>query len=483
MGKNKIGIIIGREFSIRVKKKSFILSTILTPLLFAGLMVVPALMAMYSDNDIIQNIKVVDESGIVMPYLENTDNIRFEQIKDKTVDQLKEEIEKEEYTAVIGISKLDSSNNLSITSYSMRQLNIDLLSTIKKEVRQAVEDYKLKAYNIPNLDKVLEDVKSEVKMSTYTLDKNTGEAKESKVEIYMAIGYVASFMIYMFIFMFGSMVMRSVIEEKSTRIVEVIVSSVKPFQLMMGKIIGVAAVALTQFFIWILLTFVIVAGVTYAVGADSVKATVAQKVEQTQAAAQVQTGGSTANSDDMATKIAQYSGDPDKTIVEERAEAKVAEVASASDDESFNSVINSLKQINYASIIICFVVYFILGYLLYASMFAAVGSAVDNETDTQQLILPITIPLIIGLFIMINTFQHPDNSLSFWGSIIPFTSPMVMMARISYGVPTWQLILSVGLLVGTFIVFAFISGKIYRIGILMYGKKATWKDIFKWLRR
>lgn len=483
MGKNKIGIIIGREFSIRVKKKSFILSTILTPLLFAGLMVVPALMAMYSDNDTIQNIKVVDESGIVMPYLENTDNIRFEQIKDKTVDQLKEEIEKEEYTAVIGISKLDSSNNLSITSYSMRQLNIDLLSTIKKEVRQAVEDYKLKAYNIPNLDKVLEDVKSEVKMSTYTLDKNTGEAKESKVEIYMAIGYVASFMIYMFIFMFGSMVMRSVIEEKSTRIVEVIVSSVKPFQLMMGKIIGVAAVALTQFFIWILLTFVIVAGVTYAVGADSVKATVAQKVEQTQAAAQVQTGGSTANSDDMATKIAQYSGDPDKTIVEERAEAKVAEVASASDDESFNSVINSLKQINYASIIICFVVYFILGYLLYASMFAAVGSAVDNETDTQQLILPITIPLIIGLFIMINTFQHPDNSLSFWGSIIPFTSPMVMMARISYGVPTWQLILSVGLLVGTFIVFAFISGKIYRIGILMYGKKATWKDIFKWLRR
>ena len=365
----------------------------------------------------------------------------------------------------------------------MRQLNIDLLSTIKKEVRQAVEDYKLKAYNIPNLDKVLEDVKSEVKMSTYTLDKNSGEAKESKVEIYMAIGYVASFMIYMFIFMFGSMVMRSVIEEKSTRIVEVIVSSVKPFQLMMGKIIGVAAVALTQFFIWILLTFVIVAGVTYAVGADSVKATVAQKVEQTQAAAQVQTGGSTANSDDMATKIAQYSGDPDKTIVEERAEAKVAEVASASDDESFNSVINSLKQINYASIIICFVVYFILGYLLYASMFAAVGSAVDNETDTQQLILPITIPLIIGLFIMINTFQHPDNSLSFWGSIIPFTSPMVMMARISYGVPTWQLILSVGLLVGTFIVFAFISGKIYRIGILMYGKKATWKDIFKWLRR
>ena len=197
----------------------------------------------------------------------------------------------------------------------------------------------------------------------------------------------------------------------------------------------------------------------------------------------MQTGGSTANSDDMATKIAQYSGDPDKTIVEERAEAKVAEVASASDDESFNSVINSLKQINYASIIICFVVYFILGYLLYASMFAAVGSAVDNETDTQQLILPITIPLIIGLFIMINTFQHPDNSLSFWGSIIPFTSPMVMMARISYGVPTWQLILSVGLLVGTFIVFAFISGKIYRIGILMYGKKATWKDIFKWLRR
>lgn len=474
MGNNKIGIIIGREFSIRVKKKSFILTTILTPLLFAGLMIVPTLIAVYSNDDAVQHIKVVDESGIVMPYLENSETINFEEVKGKTIDQLKNDFDNQNATAVVGISKLDTLNNVTVVSYSTKQLNIDIISDIKKNVRQAVEDYKLKAYNIPNLDKVLEDVKSDIKMNTYTLDKKTGEAKESKVEIFMAIGYVASFMIYMFIFMFGSMVMRSVIEEKSTRIVEVIISSVKPFQLMMGKILGVAAVALTQFFIWIILTFVIVAGVTYAIGTDSVKNKVGQQVETVQMNPGM-------NGNEATTKIAENIAGADKTVAEEKAEAKIAEANK--DNESFGSVINSLKQVDYVSIICCFVVYFVLGYLLYASMFAAVGSAVDNETDTQQLILPITIPLIIGLFIMINTFQHPDNSLSFWGSIIPFTSPMVMMARISYGVPGWQLALSTGLLAVTFIVFAFISGKVYRIGILMYGKKATWKDIFKWLRR
>jgi ABC-2 type transport system permease protein len=237
------------------------------------------------------------------------------------------------------------------------------------------------------------------------------------------------------------MVMRSVIEEKTTRIIEVLVSSVKPFQIMMGKILGVASVALTQFFIWIVFTLAIVTVAGSALGLND--------AAQTMAAAQ-----------------------PDIPV--EQIAAAVQE-----DDGGF---IQALKDVNYVQIIGCFIIYFVLGYLLYSSMFAAVGAAVDNEADTQQLILPITMPLIIGLFLMMHTFQYPDSSLSFWGSVIPFTSPMVMMARIAYGVPAWELALSIGVLVLTFVVMAYLSGKIYRVGILMYGKKPGWKEIWKWLK-
>ncbi len=440
MGKSKISIIIAREFAIRVKKKSFIFTTLLTPLLFAALMVVPSLLAVYSGNDQGQKVAVVDNSGIVMPYMESDNEVTFTEVTDATVEELKKDFDSLDYYAVVGISQLDSSKNVSVVTYSKKQMSMDLQGRISRNVETAVEEFKLKGYGIPQLEQIMADVDSDVKVKTYTLG-DQGEEKVSKVEILMVIGYIASFLIYMFIFMFGSMVMRSVIEEKTTRIIEVIVSSVKPFQIMMGKILGVASVALTQFVIWIVFTLAIVTVAGSALGLNDVAGTAA-----------------------MASP-----------------EIPVEQITAAMESEG-DGILQALKEVNYMQIIGCFIIYFVLGYLLYSSMFAAVGAAVDNEADTQQLILPITMPLIIGLFLMMHTFQYPDSTLSFWGSMIPFTSPMVMMARIAYGVPGWELALSIGLMVVTFVGMAYLSGKIYRVGILMYGKKPGWKEIWKWLK-
>lgn len=440
MGKSKISIIIAKEFTTRVKKKSFILTTLLTPLLFAALMIIPSLIAIYSGAEEGLKVKVVDNSGVVMPYMVSDEEIIFEQEKTKSIEELKREFDNLDIFAVVGISALDSTNNVAVETYSKKQINVELKNRIRRDVEEAVSEYKLKQYDIPNLEDIMKDLDAEVKLNTYVLDEQ-GEGKVSQVEIFMVIGYICSFMIYMFIFLFGNMVMRSVIDEKSNRIIEVIVSSVKPFQILMGKILGVASVAITQFLIWIVFTLLIVTVVGSAIGLD------------------------------QATSMA--SSVPSDIPMEEIQQTVESEGA---------GFIQALKEINYAAIIGCFIIYFILGYLLYSSMFAAVGAAVDNEADTQQLILPITMPLIIGLFLMLHTFQYPDSALSFWGSIIPFTSPMVMMARIAYGVPTWELLLSIGLLVVTFVFMAYLSGKIYKIGILMYGKKPGWKELYKWLK-
>ena len=423
-----------------MKKKSFILTTLLTPILFAALMVVPGLIATYSEEEVARKIAVVDNSGVVMPYMQSDSQVEFCQVIGVTVDDLKADFDKNDYYAVVGISAMDQSKNVSVVTYSKKQLNMDLKGRVAGYVEEAVEQYKLQGYGIPQLDQIMADIESDIKVNTYTLD-DSGQEKVSKVEIFMVIGYIASFLIYMFIFMFGSMVMRSVIEEKTTRIIEVIVSSVKPFQIMMGKIIGVASVALTQFLIWIVFTLLIVTVAGQALGLNE--------------AAQ--------------------------TMSSVSSEVPVAEITSAMQDDS-DGLLQALKDVNYVQIIGCFIIYFVLGYLLYSSMFAAVGAAVDNEADTQQLILPITMPLIVGLFLMLHTFQYPDSALSFWGSVIPFTSPMVMMARIAYGVPMWELALSIGMLILTFVGMAYLSGRIYRVGILMYGKKPGWKEIWKWLK-
>lgn len=451
MDLKKINIVAGREYSIRVKKKSFILSTILTPILFAALMVIPSVIMMNDGGEECRKVVVLDQSKLVAPTMQDTDLIDYEIVEGKDPEELKKSFDSLDAYALVIISPLDEKNNVSVTAYSSKQMNMSLKSAIKNSANDAIEAYKLQNYDIKDLDKILDDIRTDVDMETYTIGES-GQEKKSMVEISMALAYIMSFFIYIFVFMFGNMVMRSVIDEKQSRIVEVVVSSVKPFDLMLGKIVGVAGVAVTQFFIWIVLTLVLVFGFQAVAGKDLMQKAMGSGTEQ----------------------VAQMAGADGANIVD---------ALSASNPE-VGGVLSALSQIDFGYILGCFFVFFVLGYLLYAAMFAAVGSAADNEADTQQLTLPITAPLIIGLFIMIHTFQHPDSALSFWASIIPFTSPMVMLARIPFegGVPTWELLLSIGLLFLTFLFVVYLSGKIYRVGILMYGKKASWKDLWKWIK-
>ena len=455
MNLKKINTIISREYATRVKKKSFILMTILTPIFLAAMMILPSVMMYMDMGGDQQEILVVDQSGIVAPTLESTSKIKYSISEDEDIERLRSEFDKLDVYALAYISALDASNNVSITTYSTKQLNMDIKSSLQKSANDAISAYKLTTYDIENLDKILKDVKTNVKIDTYTISDG-GDAKASMTEIYMAISFVFGIIIYFFIVLFGNMVMRSVIEEKSSRIVEVIISSVKPFELMIGKIVGVALVALTQFAIWIVLALVLVFGFSAAVGMDKLL------------------GGG--ENQEIVTNMASMPGAEAGVPIEE-----IAAIA-ASESSQIGVLLEAISQINVVYLLGVFLIYFVLSYLLYASMFAAVGSAVDNEADTQQLAMPMTLPLIIGFLIMVASVRNPDTPLAFWGSIIPFTSPMVMVARLPFGVPFWELALSIGLLLGTFLLMTYISAKIYRVGILSYGKKANWKDLWKWIK-
>lgn len=444
---NKLFLIISREFLIRVRKKSFIIMTILTPILFAALIILPSLIMTLSSGKTGQQILVVDHSGLCEPFFNDTDEFVYKFDQQADVAGIKKSFPDNLY-ALVEISEPDSSLNVAVSALSSKQLNLDAKTEIERNVKNALEKHKLERYNIENLEQIIKEINTKVSVKTFTVTES-GDEKVAMVEIYMGIAYIASFMIYMFIFMFGSMVMRGVIEEKTTRIVEVIVSSVRPFQLMLGKILGVGSVAMLQFLIWILLTVAITAGVQSIIGFDKIAGTTPE--------------------------IANVAGAQG---------TELAGVVNAAQTDSgvAGEIFSALSSVPVTGIVVSFILYFLLGYLLYAAMFAAVGSAVDNEADTQQLIFPVTLPLILGLFIMIHTFQHPDSALSFWGSMIPFTSPMVMMARVPFGVPFWELALSVGLLAVTFLFMTYVSAKIYRVGILMYGKKPNFKDLYKWLK-
>ncbi len=441
---SNIGLIIGREYSTRVKKKSFILLTILTPVLMAALMFIPVLIALYSGEDK-QVISFVDNTGLLEDCFESSGKTEYRFLPVETTrESIKNTFDTFDSSTLIYVSALDSAGNAEVTAYSREPLGMETKMAIEGKISGALRDRKLQQLDIQNFDEIMDKVRSDVKIDAYTLT-DEGEEKKDSVEIYMIIAYVLSFLIYMFVAVFGSMVMRGVIEEKTNRIVEVIVSSVSSFELMMGKLIGVALVALTQFAIWIILIGAVMFGLQGVISSK------------------------------MADKVADVTTAMNETTVGVHPDmGSLGEIS---------SIMDQLSQINFGQILLCFLIYFVLGYLLYAAMFAAVGSAVDNEADTNQLSLPITIPLMIGLFIMLHTFQHPSSQLSIWASMIPFTSPMVMLARIPFGVvPAWQLILSIAILIITFIAIAWASAKIYRVGILTYGKKATFKDLFKWLK-
>lgn len=454
MKMKNLGIIISREYLTRVKKKSFLLTTFLVPILFAAMCILPSVI-MFMAKDEGKKIAVVDQSGIVLPYLVDSDAVTYEDYSSEPVDSMKIRFESLGLDALVVVSPLDSvAKTVSVVSYSNKPLSVDLKDRIGSSAEEAVEDYRISLYDMGDLKQIMEDVKADVSVSTYTLDES-GEEQITSSEVYMIISMVLSIIIYMFIALFSGMVMQSVIEEKSSRVVEVLVSSVKATELMFGKIIGVACVALTQFFLWIVLTLLLVGGFSAFVGFDSLMGDPEQTEQMMQMTSQMQMGG--VDMQEMTETMADESG--------------------------MGAVISTLSNINWVQMILAFVIYFALGYLLYASLFAAIGSAVENEADTNQLQLPVTIPLMLAFFVALYAFNAPDSPVVWWGSMIPLTSPIVMLARIPFGVPGWELALSIVLLVGTFVACGWLSAKIYKIGILMFGKKTTFKDLWKWLKQ
>lgn len=446
---NKTGLIISREYMTRVKKKSFIVMTILGPILFAALFIAPAWIASMEDTEV-KTVAVLDSSKVFLNKIQDTDYIKFKYLENTKLDDLRKSFSHSEYYAILHILPSITYEPSAVHLFSVKQPSFAVKNYIASSMEKELKNQKLRAAGI-NED-VLKSIKSDVSIRTIQWTED-GEEKESSTEIAMGVGYVGGFLIYFFIFMFGSQVMRGVIEEKSSRIVEIIISSARPFELMMGKIVGVALVGLTQFLLWIVLTFAIVAGVK-AVAFPQMGTKNAQEVV----------------AQDMFAAAGQNMPEAQQIIQDQQ---KMQE---------FEDIFNKLKTVNYGLMIGAFIFFFIGGYLLYGSLFAAIGSAVDNEADTQQFMLPITIPLILAMFVMMNAIQNPESPVAFWFSIIPFTSPVVMMVRIPFGVPYWEVALSMGLLVLTFIFTTWLAGKIYRTGILMYGKKINYKELWKWIR-
>jgi len=414
---HKIWLIIKREYLVRVRKKSFIIMTILGPILMAALLIVPTFLATQTQEE-----RIIALNEDVNYILEDSEFIHFTTIPTSEAELLKTDFSESPFYALL---YLEGEN---FTLYSNQQISLSVSKSIEKQLERLIEHEKLKLLGIDL--QILEDASTEINITTKIISED-GFTSNSQAEASMGIGFISGILIYMFIFMYGTMVMRGVIEEKTSRIVEVIISSVKPFQLMMGKILGVALVGLTQFVLWIIITIII--------------STVAEL-----AFLDANVMVSEMNSSDQSVILAQ-----------------VAE---------FTGGINLLQ------IFLAFIFYFLAGYLMYSALFAAVGSAVDTEADTQQFVLPITIPIILSFVLITPIMENPDGTLAFWMSMIPFTSPVIMMVRLPFGVANWELSLSIGILITSFIATTWLAGRIYRTGILMYGKKATYKEIWKWLK-
>ena len=464
MNLKKLGIIIQREYLNKVKKKSFLLTTFGVPILFAGMYAVMLFVMLKAEGDS-KRIAVIDNSGIVMEKLENTKLITFTQLSETDPEAVKNRLGEYDADVLLYISPLDSATkSVTATTYADKPMGMETAEAIEHRINDAVEAYRIDSYDIPGLEQIMEDVHSNVHLTSYTVDEE-GKETISQSEVYMIVSMVLAMALYMFIALFSGMVMSSVIEEKTSRVVEVLVSSVKSTELMFGKIIGVALVALTQFLLWIVLTGVIIGILGGIVGMDKITGTLSQNQVETMP-------GMTSMNDAMGNALSM-----------EQLQALTDTTAVAEGPTGMEAVLGTLGSLNYTQLIVSFLLFFLFGYLLYASLFAAIGSAVENEADTQQLQIPVTVPLLLGFFIAFYAFRAPESSIVWWGSMIPFTSPIVMLARLPFGVPMWELCLSIGLLILTFFVCAWASAKIYKVGILMYGKKSTFKDLWKWLKQ
>ncbi len=468
MNINKLGIVIQREYLNKVKKKSFLLITFLAPIFFAALCILPSLIMMGAKEEAKQ-VGVIDRSGIVLPFLTDNDVTKFVDLGvEASPEAIKADFSSAGVDILLTISELDTeSRTVTADCYSEKPLGMDTGSMIEGRINDAVEAYRIESYGIENLEEIMAGVKSNVKLHTYTVDES-GKESISESGIYMALSMILGIAIYMFIALFSGMVMSSVIEEKSSRVVEVLMSSVKATELMFGKIIGMALVALTQFLLWILLTLLLLGVAMGIMGKDKIMG-------------MMQDDATTEMVQQMATNEGVHMGDLD--LGSAMAAVTDTTAAAAGEPSGMEAIMSTIGNINLGQIGLAFLFFFVFGYLLYASLFAAIGSAVENEGDSSQLQLPVTIPLMLGFFIALYAFKAPDSSVVFWGSMIPFTSPIVMLARIPFGVAAWELVLSIVLLVATFAVCAWASAKIYKVGILMYGKKSTFKDLWKWLKQ
>ena len=461
MNLRKLNIVLGREYLNKVKKKSFILTTFGVPvLLVAGYALM--IYIMIGARDETKTVAVNDPSGIVMPFMENNDILTFEDYTHIPVDSMKNNLADYGVDILLSLSPLDSvARTVTARTYSEKPLGMESKAAIERRVSNAIEDYRIKSYDIKGLDEILSDVKVDISLTSYTVDEK-GNEQISQSEVFMIISMVLAMALYMFIALFSGMVMNSVIEEKSSRVVEVLVSSVSSTELMFGKIIGVALVALTQFVMWIVLSGAVIFGISRFIGVENLIDSGAAETVMT---------------------VEGVDAVPGLDIAALADTTAVAAADSLAAPTGVEAVLGTVASLNYPLIIFSFLVYFVFGYLLYASLFAAIASSGESAADTQQLQIPVTIPLLIGFFIAFYAFRAPDSAVVWWGSIIPFTSPIVMLARIPLGVSAFDLILSIVLLVLTFVACAWASAKIYKVGILMYGKKSTFKDLWKWFKQ
>ncbi len=432
---NKLWLIIQREYLTRVKKRSFILATILTPVAFGLFMVIVSFIFSYESDDL-KRIAVLDKENILSS-ISDESNLIFK-FEDYSLDEMKKTFAEKNYDGIMVIPPLKNlqDTRLTVFYYSEDPLGLDLRLSIENKLQKSIRKYKISALNLDA--KELESLDTKVSINPEPIDETKADVSPMAAVVGAAIGGVMGFIMYMAVFIYGTMVMRSVMEEKTSRIVEVMISSVKPFQLMMGKIIGVGGVGLTQLIIWAILIPIISIVVQGIFGFD-----VDTSSEMSSAAAQV-------DPDDMQAMAAQ--------------------------------VIVEIKALNWWAIFPLFLFYFLGGYFLYASLFAAVGSAIgDDLGEGQSLTLPITIPVILALYIMMVVVKAPQSSLATWSSIFPFFSPIVMPSRLAFSPPLWEVIVSVIVLIASSLFFVWLSARIYRVGILMYGKKASFKELGKWL--
>ena len=434
---NKIGLIIKREYLTRVRKRSFLILTFLGPILMAAIYIIPIMLALNSSNEKMR-IAVVDESHWFEDRFVDNKEHTFVTMPGQPIDSVKELVKEGIFDMAVYVPPTQLNIPSNAVIYSIRQVPMEVENHISNVMKKEIEDQKLMAKGVD--PEIVSAVKTDVNLQIMRMD-DKGNEKETFTKVQFALGIALSMLVYMFIIFFGGQVMQGVAEEKTNRIIEVIISSVKPFQLMMGKVIGVSLVALTQFVLWILLTGALYLGFSAFLGLSS---------------PEILSSGTVMTQEITSNNIMS--------------------------NEAVQNIVQIAHSIDFGTIIGCFLVFFILGYLLYATLYAAIGSLVDNNTDSQQFTLPITVPLIVAIISSFYIVNNPDSSLSVWLSMIPFTSPISMMVRIPFGVPIWQIVLSVVILAGTFVAMTWFAAKIYRTGILMYGKKLSYKEIFKWLK-